>query len=114
MDARSGELIAPDKSTVLPKPLFDALVVEDGESDGCLPNPPRADESNWSEGFCETNGPLDQLVASKADPRRWRRRLSEYARCEYQILNLSLIKGADLASADSVWCRISSRIFDTS
>ena len=114
MDARGGKLIAPDKPTVLPKPLFDVLVMEDGKSDGCLPNPPRTDESDWGEGFCETDGFLDQLIASKADPRRRRRRLSKYARCEYKILNLSQNKGADLASADSVWCRISSRIFDIS
>jgi hypothetical protein len=33
---RGGELVAADEPTVVAKPSFDAIVVEDGESDGCL------------------------------------------------------------------------------
>ena len=45
-------------------------MVEDGQSDGRLPNPPWANESDWSEVFREINDLLCQLVASKTDPRR--------------------------------------------
>ena len=47
MGMRRRELIATDESSVLAKSLFDAIVVEDGEGDGCFPDPPCADESDW-------------------------------------------------------------------
>ena len=49
MSARSRELVAADESTVVSKLFLDAIVVEDGQSDGRLPDPPWADESNRSE-----------------------------------------------------------------
>ena len=70
MSARGGELVASNEPTVDSKPLLDAVMVEDGQSDGCLPNPPRTDERDWSEMFCEANDLLDQLLASEAGPRR--------------------------------------------
>jgi len=39
--------------------------MEDGQGDGGLPDPTYADESNGREVVYETNGALDQLVASK-------------------------------------------------
>jgi hypothetical protein len=45
-------------------------VVEDGESDGCLPNPSCTNESDGFEVFGETDELLDQLVASETGPRR--------------------------------------------
>ena len=41
---RGGELIAADEPTVFAKPLPDAVVMEDGQSDGCFvpPAPMRA------------------------------------------------------------------------
>ena len=76
MIARSRELVAGDESTVMPEPRLDAVVVEDRESNGCLPNSCSTDEGNWFEIFCETNGLLDQLGASETGPRSRGRRYS--------------------------------------
>ena len=46
MKTRSGELIATDESTVVAETALDAIVVEDGEGNGRLSDPPRTDESN--------------------------------------------------------------------
>ena len=51
MRARCRELIATDEPTVIAKPLFDPVVMEDGESNGCFPDPPRANESDRFEVF---------------------------------------------------------------
>ena len=59
MSTRGGELVATDKPTVVPKPFLDAIVVENGQSDGRFPNPSCADESDWVEVFCEANNILD-------------------------------------------------------
>jgi hypothetical protein len=71
MSARSRELIATDESTVLAKPFLDAIVVEDGEGDGCFPDPPCTDESDGFQVFSESDDLLDQLFASETGP--WRR-----------------------------------------
>ena len=71
MSVRWGELVTADKSTVVPKPLLDAVVMEDGQSDGRFPDPAWADQGDWSEAFSEDDNPLDQLVASETSP--WRR-----------------------------------------
>jgi len=42
MSARGGELVATDEPTVVTKPLFDAIIVEDGQSGGRLANSTRA------------------------------------------------------------------------
>ena len=71
---RGWELVTTDKPTVVSKPFLDAIVVEDRQYDGCFPNPPRTDESDWGEVSCETNDLLDQLVTSETGPwRRWGR-----------------------------------------
>jgi len=77
MSERGWELVATDKPTVGPKPFLDAIVMEDGESNGCFPNPPCADESDWSEILCKANDLLDQILASETGPRWWGRRLSK-------------------------------------
>jgi len=81
-----GELVATDEPAIIPKPLLDAVVVEDGQSDGGLANPAGTDEGERSEVFCQINDFLDQLVASKEGPRWWRRRFSSRARYRYQTL----------------------------
>ena len=43
MCARWGELIATNESSVLAEPLFDAIVVKDGQDDGRLSNSPSTD-----------------------------------------------------------------------
>ena len=59
MCARGRELVAGNKSTVVSKAFLDAIVVEDGQSDGRFPDPARADESDRSEVFGEVNDLLD-------------------------------------------------------
>ena len=71
VNARSGELVTADEPTVVSKSSLDAIVVENGQGDGCFPNPPCSDESDWREVFCEINDLLDQFVASETGP-RWR------------------------------------------
>ena len=59
MRVRGRELITTDKAAVVPKPFLDSIVMEDGQSDRRLPDPPWTDESAWSEVLCETNDLLD-------------------------------------------------------
>ena len=73
MGVRGGELIAADEPTVFAKPLPDAVVMEDGQSDGCFANSASTDESDRSEDFCQTDDLLDQLTTSEMGP-RWLRR----------------------------------------
>ena len=73
MKGQGGELVATDKPTVVTKPLLDAVVVKDGQSNRRLADPAGTDESNWSKIFCKADDPLDQLVAPKTCP-RWRGR----------------------------------------
>jgi len=68
MDTRCRELVTTDKSTVVAEPVLDAIVVEDGEGDGRLPNTPCADESDGLEVFSESDDLFNQSVASKAGP----------------------------------------------
>jgi len=91
MSERGRELVATDKPTVGSKPFLDAIVMEDGESNGCFSNPPCADESDRGEIFCEANDLLDQILAPKTGP-RWRgRRLSEDSGWKYQIPGSSIV-----------------------
>ena len=59
MGTRGGELVATDEPTVVSKSLPDAIVVEDSQGDGRLPNPSRANESGWGEAFCEADDLFD-------------------------------------------------------
>ena len=74
MSTRGRELIATDESTIIAKSFLNATVVEHSEGDGCFPDPPRADEGNGFEVFCEANKLSNQLIATETGPRRggWR------------------------------------------
>ena len=62
------ELVALDESSILAEPLLDAMVMKNGQSDGCLSDSTRTDESNWGQILGETDDPLDQFVTSEAGP----------------------------------------------
>ena len=49
---RSRKLVATDESPIITKPPFDAIVVEDGQGDGCFPDATCPDESDWIEILC--------------------------------------------------------------
>ena len=68
-----GELVASDEPTVFAKPLLDAMVVEDCQSDECLSDSSRTDESDGCEAADKINDLLDQFVASEYGP-WWRGR----------------------------------------
>jgi hypothetical protein len=87
MSTRSWELVATNEPAVLAEPLLDAIVVEDSQSNGCLPDSPWTDESDGCKFFDEANDLLDQFFASETGPWWWGRRLSEYARCKYKPLD---------------------------
>ena len=96
MSAGGGEFVTTDEPTVGSEPFLDAMMVEDGQSDGGFAYPPWADESEWGQAFCKTNDSLDQGIASETCPRRWRRRLSERAGCKYKTLGPLVVGDADL------------------
>ena len=48
MSERGRELVASDESTILAKPLLGAMVVKNGQSDGCLADSAGTDEDDWS------------------------------------------------------------------
>ena len=91
-----GELVTTDEPTVVTKSLFDPIVVEDGQDDGCLADSAGADQGDWSEALCEMDDLLDQLVASKEDPRWLRRQLPRDTRSKCKMLDLSVVEIADL------------------
>jgi hypothetical protein len=43
----------------LVEPFLDAIVVEDGQGNGCFPDATCTDESDWGEAFSETDDLLD-------------------------------------------------------
>ena len=73
MSTRCRELVASDEPTVISEPFLDAIVVENRQGDGRLPDSPCTDESNRSETLCEIDDLLYQFVASETGPRRWGR-----------------------------------------
>ena len=97
VSTRGRELVATDESTVVAKPLLDPIVVEDGQGDGCLPDPSSTDESDWGKVLGEADYLLDQFVASKEDPWWWRRKFSRYAKCRCKMLDRLVVEGTDLA-----------------
>jgi len=79
MRARGRELVTPNESTVVTKPLLDPVVLENGQCDRGLANSTSTDESDRSKLLGEIDYLLDQLVASEGP--RWQRwRFSGYAR----------------------------------
>ena len=81
------ELIATDKPAVFPKLLFDPIVVEGSQGDGCLPDPACTDESDGSEIFYEANDLLDESVASKQGPWWWGWGLPRCTRFRYEMVD---------------------------
>ena len=55
MSEGCGELVATDEPMVVSKPLFGAVVVEDGQGNSRFPDSTCTDESDWSEVFGETS-----------------------------------------------------------
>ena len=70
------ELVTADESTVVTEMLLDAIVMEDGEGDGCFSDSPWTNEGDWGEAFSEIDDLFDQLGTSETGPRRRRRRFS--------------------------------------
>ena len=73
---RGGELVTTNKPTVVSEPFLDTIVVEDSESDTCLPDPCCANESDRDEALCEINDIFDQFITSEAVPGRRGRQFS--------------------------------------
>ena len=68
MSVGGGELIATDEPTVGSEAFLDAIVVEDGEGNGGFSDPPRTDESDRGEVFCETDDLVNQVVTPETRP----------------------------------------------
>ena len=62
-------MVTAYESAVFTESLFDPIVVEDSESDGCLPDSASTNESDRCEVFGQANDLLDQLAASEAGSR---------------------------------------------
>ena len=90
------ELVAADESTLVTETLLDAILMEDGESDGCFSDPPWTDESDWGEFFSEIDDLLDQLATSETGSWRWRRRFPKRTRYIYQAVYSLVVEVADL------------------
>ena len=73
MDTRRRELVAPDESAVVAKPALDAIAMKDSERNGCFPDTPCTNESEWFEVIGKVDNVLDQFIASEAGPGRWGR-----------------------------------------
>jgi len=66
-----GGLVTTNESTIVTKPLLDAVVVQDSQGDGCLADPAGTNESDRSKVLCETDDLLNQPVTSKEGPWWW-------------------------------------------
>ena len=60
------ELVTSDESMIPTKPLLDAIVMKDSQSDGRPADPANTNESGWSRSFCRGNN-LDQIAMSETD-----------------------------------------------
>ena len=104
MSEGGGELVATDEPTMVAKPLLDAIVVEDGQSDGSLADSTGTNEGDWSKLFCKADNFLDQRVASEEGPRWLWWRFSGCTKSKRQILELLSVGIADLIR---VWATVS-------
>jgi hypothetical protein len=77
MSVRGWKLVAANESAVVAKPFLDPIVVEDGESNRRLADPPCANKSGGFEVLSESDDPFNQLVSSETVPRRRRRRFTK-------------------------------------
>ena len=96
MGARRDESVTADEPTVVAKPLFDPVMMEDGQGDGCFSDSTGANESGGCEVFGQTDDLLDQLVASETRPRCWGRGFAKCAGSEYKITDPPVVLIADL------------------
>ena len=96
MGVGSRELVAADESTLVTETLLDAILMKDGESNGCFSDPPWTDESDWSEIFSEIDDLLDQLGTSETGSWRRRRRFPKCTRYIYQAVDSLVVEVADL------------------
>ena len=87
MCGRGGELVTPDKSTVMTKPLQDSIVVEDRQGDRGLADSASTDQSDWSQLLGQIDNLLDQLVAAEERPWGLGWRFSEYATFGYEMID---------------------------
>jgi len=91
------EFVAMDKSAVVAKSFFDAVVVKDGEGDSGFPDSPCTNESNGLESVDEFNDLLDQGVASEKRLRCRGRYLSDRNAIEVLDYGSTALVVADLA-----------------
>ena len=82
MSTRGRKLIATNESSVVAKAYFDPIMVENGESNRCFPDPPGADESDGLEIFSEPDNLLDKPIATETVPRRWGRQFTKQSAME--------------------------------
>jgi hypothetical protein len=68
MTAGCRELVAAYEATVITKHLLDAIVVQGFQGDGRLAHSTDADQSDWREGFGETDHRFDQFVTPETGP----------------------------------------------
>jgi len=96
MCGRGGELVTPDKSTVMTKPLLDPVMVEDSQGDRGLADPASTDQSDWSQLLGQIDYLVDQLVTAEEGPwgKGWR--FSGYARFGCEKINPLVTGIADL------------------
>ena len=73
MAERRRGFVNSDEPMILAKPLLDAIVMEDGQSDEHLADPANTDRSDRGETFRKSDDLVDQIVATETGFRRWRR-----------------------------------------
>ena len=95
MSVGCGKLVARNEPTVTTKPLFDALIVEDGKDDGCLAYSVGADQSDGGEALGRMNDSLNQLVAPKEESRWRRRKFPKFTRCKSKTSGMLVTEFAD-------------------
>jgi len=88
---RRGELIATNEATAMSKPLFDPIVVENGQGDGRLANSSSTDGSDWNKVVNKIDYLLDQLVTSEERPWWQRREFSRYAGFKRETMGPSVV-----------------------
>ena len=71
-------------------------MMENGESDRRLSDPPDTDESDGCQAFGPADNLLNQLATSEAGPWCGGRQFAECARCECKILNPPVVWVTDL------------------
>ena len=59
MGIGTGELVTTDESAVVTESLFDAIVMEDSQSDGRLSDPASTNEGDGCEAFGQTDDLLN-------------------------------------------------------